>query len=87
MMKAISMAGRLQDLKTGRDFPEGSLKDEVNRQLCMYRDILKANNTEYPEIITQDGIQKMLVSGKAQGLMSLKTPLSAGSLHFRQRFL
>lgn len=37
------------DLKTGRA-PEGQLKEEVNRQLLMYRDILLANNPNAPPV-------------------------------------
>lgn len=64
------------DLKTGR-IPEGSLKEEVNRQLCMYRDILKANNTEYPEIITQGWYTKDASKWKASGANVLEDALSA----------
>ena len=40
------------DLKTGRA-PENELKEEVQRQLLLYRDILQSNNPDSPPIITE----------------------------------
>ena len=40
------------DLKTGRA-PEDELKEEVQRQLLLYRDILQSNNPDSPPIITE----------------------------------
>ena len=64
------------DLKTGR-IPDGKLKAEVNRQLCMYRDILKANNVEFPEIITQGWYTKDASKWKASGEDVMEDALAA----------
>ena len=63
-------------MKTGR-IPDGKLKAEVNRQLCMYRDILKANNVEFPEIITQGWYTKDASKWKASGEDVMEDALAA----------
>ena len=50
---AGNMVGWLvADLKTGKA-PQGELKQEVNRQLRLYRDILQSNNPNGPTIRTE----------------------------------
>ena len=54
------------DLKTGTA-PTKALKTDVNRQLCMYRDILLANNPNAPTIRTEGWYTKTATKWEADG--------------------